>query len=95
MSWRLRQCVECSKCRTRYLLTSSHYANGSQIVQHGRGSSGELVLYCSCGTPASITRWSLAEVKTYSVSKPAYERGYGLPEEVRFNGHGVREERSA
>jgi hypothetical protein len=95
MSRRLRHCVECWNCRTRYLLTSSHYANGSYLVEHGHGSSGELVLYCSCRTPSTTTHCGLGEPKTYSVSKPAYDRGYGSPEEVRFNGYTVRKEKSA
>ncbi len=79
---RIRQCVECPKCLTRYLLAFSPYSNGSYLVPTVYGSSEEYTLYCSC-RPApfgSRRRWN--EMKIYEVSKAAYDRGYGTPAEI-------------
>ncbi len=40
------------------------------------------MLYCSCGRLAIASRWRWSEVKTYEVSKIAFDRGYGTPDEV-------------
>lgn len=82
MSVRIRHCVECPKCRTRYPIASSPYDNGSYLVSTFAGSSAEYILYCSCGRPPTSSRWMWSELKTYVVSKPAYDRGYGTPEEI-------------
>jgi hypothetical protein len=79
---RFRHCVECQKCRTRYLVGLSCYSNGSCILRSGHGDSEEFVLYCTCATPAAISRWWSWELKTYSVKRTAYERGYGSMQEV-------------
>lgn len=79
---RIRHCVECPKCLTRYLIPFSPYRNGSYLIQTVEGSSEEYALYCACrkGTVASLCRWS--EVKSCEVSNAAYDRGYGTPEEI-------------
>jgi len=40
MSIRIRRCLECPKCHTRYLLGFSPYSNGSYVVSVGAGSLG-------------------------------------------------------
>jgi hypothetical protein len=79
MSHRIRHCVECPKCLTRYLVGYSPYRNGSYLVS-GAGNFEVYKLYCSCGRSAFSLRWS--ELKRYVVSKPAHDRGYGPPEEI-------------
>lgn len=79
---RLRQCVECTKCQTRYVLSLSPYENGACIISTGIGDSEQFLLYCTCTTPASIIRLPWRELKTYSVSATAFERGYGPPEQI-------------
>jgi len=83
---RIRHCVECPKCLTRYLVAFSPYANGSYVVSTVAGFSEGYILYCSCGRPPVPSRWRWSEVGTYAVSKPAQERGYGTPEEIVLPG---------
>ena len=40
------------------------------------------MLYCTCATPAAISRWRWSELKSYSVVRTAYERGYGSAQEI-------------
>jgi hypothetical protein len=82
MGYRIRHCVECPKCLTRYLLAFSPYRNGSFLVPTFAGSAEEYTLYCSCGTPAIASRWKPDEVKRCEVSKEAHHRGYGSQQEV-------------
>lgn|ERR1700727_1379526 len=82
MGYRIRHCVECPKCLTRYLLAFSPYRNGSFLVPTFAGSAEEYTLYCSCRTPAIASRWKSDEMKRYEVSKEAHHRGYGSQEEV-------------
>ena len=82
MSWRIRHCVECPKCATRYLVGFSPYENGSYLIPIARGTDQEWTLYCSCGTPHSSSRWTSDEMKAYHVSRYAHGRGFGPPEEI-------------
>jgi hypothetical protein len=82
MSWRIRHCVECPRCLTRYLIGFSPYGNRSYLVPNVCGSSEEYTLYCSCKGRSVASRWRWGDVKTCAVSKAAYKRGYGTPEEV-------------
>jgi len=79
MTRRIRHCVECPKCRTRYLIGASPYANGAYLVTP-LGDLESHTLYCPCGRSAFTSRWS--ESKTYIISNPAYDRGYGSPDEI-------------
>jgi hypothetical protein len=81
MSLRIRQCVECPKCHTCYLIAFSPYRNGSYLVRAGAGAK-EYILYCFCerGTVPSPGRW--ADVKSCGVSKAVHDRGYGTLDEV-------------
>jgi hypothetical protein len=79
---RIRHCVECPKCRTRYLIAFSPYSNGSYLVPSVDGCWDEYILYCSCRKGSATSRWKWHEVKSYDVLKVAYHRGYGTPEEV-------------
>lgn len=81
MSIRIRHCVECPKCLTRYLIAFSPYRNGSYLVPTVIGSSEEYTLYCSC-RPLTVSRWRWSEVKACEVSKVAHDRGYGTAEEL-------------
>ena len=78
---RIRHCVECPNCRTRYLLSFRRYANGSYLVSTLIGSVEEYALYCSC-IGAGVVPCKSRETKAYQVSKLAYDRGYGSPEEI-------------
>jgi hypothetical protein len=82
MTTRIRYCVECPRCLTRYLIGFSPYPNGSYLVPLVQGFSEEWTLYCSCGQPPSSSRWSWSELKIYAVSTQAHDRGYGRPEEI-------------
>jgi hypothetical protein len=77
MRHRIRQCVECPKCLTRYLIASSPYRNGSCVVPVNTGSTDEYVLYCLCSRPAAVSRWSSIDLRSYKVSRDAYFSGYG------------------
>lgn len=82
MARRVRHCVECPKCFTRYLIGFSPYQNGSYLLPTARGSHTEWTLYCSCGSPASSSRWSCDDLRPYEVSGSAHVRGYGPPDEI-------------
>jgi hypothetical protein len=82
MAWRIRHCVECPKCRTRYLIGFSPYPNGSYLLPVAKGSLQEWILYCACGSPPSPSRWGWDELQAYEVSSRAHVRGYGPPEEI-------------
>lgn len=82
MPHRIRRCVECPKCHTRYLLGFSPYRNGSYLSPTLVASSEECTLYCSCGRPAVCTRVRYSEMKTYTVAKVAHYRGYGTSQEI-------------
>ena len=79
---RVRYCVECPKCHTRYLPGSTPYRNGSYLLPLVEGVADDWTLYCSCGRPHSPSRYNWNELKRYSISIRAYERGYGPPEEI-------------
>lgn len=82
MTWRIRHCIECPKCLTRYLVGFSPYPNGSYLEPIARGGWQQWTLYCSCCSPHSSSRWSWDELKPYGVSSSAHVRGYGSPEEI-------------
>jgi hypothetical protein len=79
---RIRHSVECPKCRTRYLISLGPYRNGSYLIPTVDGSPEEYALYCSCRKPAVASVWRWSEVQTCEVSREAYDRGYGTPEEI-------------
>lgn len=79
---RVRHCVECPKCRTRYLPGSSPYDNGSYLVPIAEGGLSGWTLYCSCTLQRSRSEWRWSELKPYEVCGVAYRRGYGSPNEV-------------
>jgi hypothetical protein len=91
MSIRIRRCVECPKCLTRYLIAFSPYRNRSYLVPTVPGSSEEYTLYCSCRRPLVVSRWRWNEVKTCEVSRAAHDRGYGTAEEIVEMNHQPRE----
>jgi hypothetical protein len=79
---RVRHCVECPKCRTRYLPGSSPYNNGSYLMSLTANGSTGWILYCSCSSPRTRSEWRWSELKRYEICGPAYRRGYGSPDEV-------------
>jgi hypothetical protein len=79
---RLRHCVECPKCRTRYLPSFSPYRNGSYLIPLTVHGASEWILYCSCRMPAASSQWDLTDLKPYEICGQAYRRGYGSPDEV-------------
>jgi hypothetical protein len=82
MTHRVRHCIECPKCRTRYLVGFSPYDNGSYLLPLIVGFAEEWTLYCSCGQPHVASRWCWNELNMYAVSHRAHERGYGSPDEI-------------
>ena len=82
MSVRVRHCIECPKCRTRYLIGLSPYRNGSSLVPSGSGTHEAWVLHCYCQSPLARSHWTWDELKTYAVSSEAYRRRYGSPDEI-------------
>jgi hypothetical protein len=82
MASRVRHCVECPKCLTRYLPGFSPYRNGSYLMPLAAGFADEWTLYCACGRPPISSRWSWSDLKPYAVSNQAHDRGYGPPDEI-------------
>jgi hypothetical protein len=82
MTPRVRHCLECPKCFTRYLIASSPYGNGSYVIPTVPYLSEEFTLYCACGKPAVSSRWRWSELMTCKVSKAAHQRGYGTSGEI-------------
>jgi hypothetical protein len=81
---RVRRCVECPKCLTRYLIAFSPYANGSYLVPTVFGCLHEYTLHCSCSGPFAASLWKWSEMKICVVSKRAHDRGYGTVDEIVF-----------
>src|SRR5260370_459721 len=82
MASRVRHCVECPKCLTRYLPGFSPYRNGSYLMPLAEGFADEWTLYCACGRPPISSRWSWSDLKLYAVSNQAHDRGYGPPADI-------------
>lgn len=80
---RIRHCVECPSCRTRYLLSFSPYRNGSRLVSAVPGAWDDYILYCSCSPGSMAIRVRSNEVKACDVSREAYRRGYGTVQEIK------------
>jgi hypothetical protein len=80
MSLRIRHCVECPKCLTRYVIGSSPYRNGAYLVSCLDGNFEEHTLYCSCGRRSASIRWN--DLKSCVVSHGAFDRGFGPPDEI-------------
>lgn len=76
---RIRHCVECPKCLTRYVVSCSPYKNGSYLQATIAGSWDDYTLYCRC---KAASRWKSDEFKSCEVSAAAFERGYGTSEEI-------------
>jgi hypothetical protein len=83
----LRSCVECPRCHTRYIIGGNPYRNGSYISDHPSEGSDVRSLYCCCAGHFDFFPFKLSELKTYSVSQWAYNRGYGSPDEIVFADH--------
>ena len=79
---RVRHCVECPKCRTRYLPSFSPYRNGSYLIPLNAHGGAGWMLYCSCRMPPTPSQWGSTDLKPYEICGQAYRRGYGSPEEV-------------
>ncbi len=84
MGFRLRHCIECPECRTRYLIGFSPYCNGSHLTLVWLESREECRLVCACCRPAACSQRGRRELEMYRVSYRAYKRGYGTPEEIRM-----------
>ena len=77
---RIRHCVECPKCLTRYAVSCSPYENGSYLQPTIEGCWDEYTLYCRCKAAAS--QWKSSEFMNCEVSAAAFERGYGTADEI-------------
>jgi hypothetical protein len=84
MRSRVRHCIPCPHCRTRYLIGFSPYANGAYVVFTRVGCLEECLLYCPCRRFALPSRWGSSDIRTCKVSKSVYRRGFGSSEEVIF-----------
>ena len=84
MTYRIRHCVSCAYCQTRYLIGFSPYANGAYLQCASVGSIHEYVLYCSCRHFPSPNRSKDRAARACVVSNSAYLRGYGTPDEIWF-----------
>lgn len=82
MSYRIRHCVECPRCRTWYIIALSPYRNGSHLMPTIPGSMEEYILYCTCAGPAFASLWRWRDVQTCVVSRAAHDRGYGTEQEI-------------
>lgn len=82
MSDRIRHCVECPECCTRYLIGFSPYSNGSCLISVLSNSLEEYQLFCACCRPPVYSRWKRSELKRYGVSSRAHARGYGHSDEI-------------
>ena len=78
MTLRLRSCVECPQCHTRYIIGANPY----RISVHPSESSDVRRLYCCCAGRFDFFLFKLSELKIYSVSETAHARGYGSPDEI-------------
>lgn len=79
---RIRHCVECPNCLTRYLIAFTPYSNGSYVVPTLPDSSEEYTLYCCCRGLPIVSSWKWRKTKACEVMQEAYDRGFGTPEEV-------------
>lgn len=79
---RIRHCVECPNCRTRYLIAFNPYSNGAHISPMADGTREEYILHCCCQSGTGASRWKWREVRACEVSKAAYDRGYGTVDEI-------------
>jgi len=86
---RLRHCLECPSCNTRYPISLSPFKNGSYILTVVYGSCEEYILHCACGRVGS--RWTRGKVQKCQVSRAAYQRGYGSKEEIVAIGEDPRD----
>jgi hypothetical protein len=77
---RIRQCVECPKCLTRYVVSCNPYENSSCLQPMIEGCWDEYTLYCRC--KAKATWWKSSEFMICEVAAAAFDRGYGSAEEI-------------
>lgn len=77
---RIRHCVECPKCLTRYVVSCNPYGNSSVLQPVIEGCWDEYTLYCRCKAAASW--WKSSEFMICEISAAAFERGYGTAEEI-------------
>jgi hypothetical protein len=82
MAPRLRRCIECPRCGTRYLIGFSPYGNGAYLISFITESSEEYRLFCPCVGLTLPSQWDWSELKTYAISNAAYAKGYGGPGEI-------------
>jgi len=78
----IRRCVECLRCRTRYLVGFSPYWNGARLVPTNAGSFDAYTLYCSCSGTSTPNVWTWRDMKLCTVAKPAHTRGFGTFDEI-------------
>ena len=79
---RVRHCVACPRCLTRYVISLSPYDNGAYVIPAVEGGGDEYILYCSCRSPSVPCRWKASEVMLCYVLKTAYVRGHGTAREI-------------
>jgi len=64
------------------VIASRSYANGSLLLHTGEGISDEFILYCGCTRPPVLSKWTWRTAIRCAVSKTAYARGFGTPQEI-------------
>lgn len=80
---RIRHCVECPNCFTRYLISFTPYSNGAYLRPVVSGCWDEYILYCSCRRGGGLSRFRANEEIACKVSNAAFERGFGTSAEIR------------
>ena len=82
MSSRIRSCVECPNCHTRYLIGFSSHSNGSYIVSHPQRAAVMHRLYSTCSNSPSPYAFKFSKLKMYDISDWADRHACGSPEEI-------------
>ncbi len=79
---RVRHCLQCPKCLTRYVISLTPYRNGAYVIPAVSAGCEEYVLYCCCSHPSVPCRYRSNDVMLCHVAKAAYDRGYGTEREI-------------
>ncbi len=79
---RIRHCVECPNCLTRYLISCTPYSNGAYLRPALSGRWEEYILYCPCRRGGTLSRWKATAEMPCKVSNAAFRRGYGAAAEI-------------
>jgi hypothetical protein len=68
----------------------SPYSNGSLLISDHRRESEGGFLFCSCGKPSNVLRWTGTNIRRCAVAAAAYERGFGSADEIVLVAEAIR-----